>query len=238
MAALFLYVKYGEAHIAMARVNCYIDGFNFYYRVYRNRARRHRLDHLKWLDFVALCDRLTGKHDLGDVYYCTADVHPVPWDPDQSTRQQTFLNALEAGGGIQIVKGQFRSRTKTGTPTNTARFGAQNVEITIFEEKGSDVNLASLLLRDGFQDRFDRAIVISNDSDLSLAISTVVNDVGKPVHVISPDTWVTNDLKAAASSNGTLNVKLLRQCQLPDPVVDDNRNAIHCPSRWRAKSKV
>ncbi len=206
---------------------------NFYYRVYRNRGRRHSLHHLKWVDLRALCDRLTGQNELGNVYYCTADVHPVPWDPDQSTRQQTFLNALKAKGGVEIVQGQFRSRTKKGMPTDQARFGTLIVEIHTVEEKGSDVNLATLLVRDGFIDKYDQAVVISNDSDLSLAISTVVNDIGKPVHVVSPEMWVVNDLQDAASSNGVLNVKLLRQCQLPDPVIDGNGNALHCPSRWK-----
>lgn len=32
------------------------------------------------------------------------------------------------------------------------------------EEKGSDVNLASRLLRDGYRDNYDVAAIISNDS--------------------------------------------------------------------------
>jgi len=229
MAALLLCVK---EYLFMARVNCYIDGFNFYYRVYKNRNRKHSLQYSKWLDLRALCDRLSGQNDLGDVYYCTADVHSKRDDPGQSARQQVFLNALGAKGEVEIVKGQFRARTKYGIPTDIERYGSGKIEIQIFEEKGSDVNLATLLVRDGFLGRYDQAMVISNDSDLSLAISTVVNEITKPVHVVSPDTWVTNDLKAAASSNGVLNVKLLRQCQLPNPVIDANGNALHCPTSW------
>ena len=34
------------------------------------------------------------------------------------------------------------------------------------EETGSDVNLATLLLEEGFEGLYDVAVVISNDSDL------------------------------------------------------------------------
>ncbi len=34
------------------------------------------------------------------------------------------------------------------------------------EEKGSDVNIASYLLLDGFRNDYEVAVIISNDSDL------------------------------------------------------------------------
>lgn len=41
------------------------------------------------------------------------------------------------------------------------------------EEKGSDVNLATMLLLDGCGRKYDVAMVISNDSDLALPIRMV-----------------------------------------------------------------
>lgn len=38
------------------------------------------------------------------------------------------------------------------------------------EEKGSDVNLAIHLLNDAWNNRFDVAVVVSNDSDLAEAM--------------------------------------------------------------------
>jgi len=54
------------------------------------------------------------------------------------------------------------------------------------EEKGSDVNLASHLARDAFLDRFNQALVISNDTDLCEAIRIVTQEVGKSVGVVAP----------------------------------------------------
>ena len=45
------------------------------------------------------------------------------------------------------------------------------------EEKGSDVNLATLLVKEGFQNPNDVAVVISKDSDLLLPIEVVKNDL-------------------------------------------------------------
>ena len=45
------------------------------------------------------------------------------------------------------------------------------VRVMKTEEKGSDVNLATYLLVDAFEDRFDVAVIISNDSDLKEPIA-------------------------------------------------------------------
>lgn len=216
----------------MVRVNCYVDGFNLYYRFFRNQARRYPVQNLKWLDIRAMCERLCGQDELGAAYYFTADVLENPEDLDQALRQQRYLNALTAYGGVTIVRGQFRARTKAGFPVNARKHGMDRVAIRTFEEKGSDVNIATLLLRDAFLDRFDRAIVISNDSDLALAVSTVVADADKPVHITSPDLWVVNELQAAASSNGILRPRIVRTSQLPNPVVAANGDEIHKPNGW------
>ena len=42
------------------------------------------------------------------------------------------------------------------------------LEVIKTEEKGSDVNLATLPVAHAYQDRYEAAIVLSNDSDLVL----------------------------------------------------------------------
>ena len=54
------------------------------------------------------------------------------------------------------------------------------------EEKGSDVNLASFMLLDAFQEDFDLALVISNDSDLAKPVEFVQDPLGKRVGVANP----------------------------------------------------
>ena len=57
-----------------------------------------------------------------------------------------------------------------GVPVRDARF---MVEVADREEKGSDVNLATLLLIDAFSGAMDAAVVVSNDSDLALPVREV-----------------------------------------------------------------
>lgn len=44
-----------------------------------------------------------------------------------------------------------------------------------FEEKGSDVNLASHLVRDTFRKQFEVAVLITNDSDLAEPVRIVIS---------------------------------------------------------------
>ena len=56
--------------------------------------------------------------------------------------------------------------TSGSSPRYSAKGKLDYIEVIKTEEKGSDVNLATHLLYDGFRNDYDIAVVISNDSDL------------------------------------------------------------------------
>jgi hypothetical protein len=60
------------------------------------------------------------------------------------------------------------------------------VEVIRTEEKGSDVNLASYLLLDGFRSDCEATVVISNDSDLKVPIELARAELGLVVGVVNP----------------------------------------------------
>ena len=64
--------------------------------------------------------------------------------------------------------------------------GPRTVEVVRSEEKGSDVNLATALLVDGFTQDFNVAVVVSNDSDLLAPIRVVREQLGCRVGVLNP----------------------------------------------------
>jgi hypothetical protein len=70
------------------RTNVYVDGFNLYYGAVRGTP-------YKWLNIRRLCELAFPKNEIAEIHYCTALVRDAPWDPHQSTRQQTFIRALE-----------------------------------------------------------------------------------------------------------------------------------------------
>jgi len=97
------------------------------------------------------------------------------------------------------------------------------VQVLRTEEKGADVNLATYLLVDCFENDFDEAIVISNDSDLALPIEKVVSQFEKIVGVINPHSkrgLSGNLIKVANFHIRTINKKVLAACQFPMTLTD------------------
>ena len=209
----------------MARVNVYIDGFNFYYGVVRNTPYR-------WLDFRKLSEGLVRAGNVVNrIRYFTARVK----DPAGSARQNTYLRALATIPGLSIHEGRFLTHPVTLPRTD----GKRMCEVDRTEEKGSDVNLASYLLFDAFDEDFDTALVMSNDSDLVFPVNEVRQRLNVTVGVASPvyhrDRHPSQELVSATDFNVHITRKrrkLLRTSQFPNPVIDADGRAIRKPAEW------
>ncbi len=107
------------------------------------------------------------------------------------------------------------------------------VKVLDSEEKGSDVNLATRLLVDGFEQDFEQAVVVTNDSDLASPIKYVRDQLHLEAVVVNPDgNNVTHgDLVASASYTKRLRTRHLRLSQLP-PTLDDQHGTITKPPSW------
>jgi len=141
------------------RVNVFVDGFNLYHAI--DGTRRH---HLKWLDLKRLALEFAPppQHLLDTVYYFSAY---ATWRPDAYSRHRAFVAALKASG-VEPVMGVFKEKGRTCHTCGSAW--------NDHEEKETDVNIALHLLRDAQMDRFDRALIISGDSDLAPAVRMVL----------------------------------------------------------------
>jgi len=64
--------------------------------------------------------------------------------------------------------------------------GTSMVKVHKFQEQGSDVNLATYLLLDAFQNDYDGAAVITNDSDLAEPIRVVRDILTKRIEMLDP----------------------------------------------------
>jgi hypothetical protein len=84
-----------------------------------------------------------------------------------------------------VLFGTFVTRVKIAPlAARDARGASFMVSYLDREEKGTDVNLATVLLMDVFNESVDAAVVISNDSDLALPIRIARCSV--PVGVVNP----------------------------------------------------
>ena len=200
--------------------NVYIDGFNLYYRALRQEPR------FKWLDLAKLCQTLLPDHEINRIRYFTALVHRRPEDPLQQRRQQIYLRALRTIPNLEIHYGQFKNRVMRRRLANPVPGLGEYVQVRMSEEKGTDVNIATYLIADGYDGDYEQALVISNDSDLALPISMARDRLKLPVGVINPNpnqkrNPMPVELKDAATFRTYIRRRMLRDSQFPDTLNDD-----------------
>ena len=207
------------------RVFLYVDGFNLYYRLLKQNAGT------KWLDLEALGSRLFPSDQIVAVRYFTALIKPLD-DPRAPARQQVYIRALNTLPNSTIHYGYFQLETKRRFLKNPTPGQPKTVEAVLPEEKGSDVNLATELLVDAFNARFDMAAIITNDADLAGPIRVVEHELGLPVTVVHPTQWPAGELrKVNPSTMLRLSVSTVRQSQFPETLTDDV-GQFHRPQEW------
>jgi hypothetical protein len=149
------------------RAYIYVDGFNLYYRALRGTA-------FKWLNPSLLAARVLDPADtVAMVRYFTARVSARSGDPDAPRRQQILFNALKTIPNFEFHYGRFLPKKKRRPLVSTGKF----VEVHDTEEKGSDVNLATHLLNDGWHKRYEVALVFSQDTDLIEPLRIVAQEL-------------------------------------------------------------
>ena len=185
----------------------------------------------RWLDIGKLARLLLSRHNIARIRYFTAIVANRPSDPTQAQRQQAYLRALKTIRNVTIHYGHLLAKTKRRPLAQQPRTGPRTVEILDTEEKGSDVNLASYLLLDGFEGEYETAVVISNDSDLQLPIQMVRTRLAKEVGVFDPSRRRSFELHSAASWYRPLREGPLRASLFPD-TLSDAQGPITKPVGW------
>ena len=97
------------------------------------------------------------------------------------------------------------------------------VRVLHTEEKGTDVNLATRLLVDGFDGAYEQAVIISNDADFAGAMQYVRDSLGRRVTQVNPDGRYSSPtrLKHSATYVKRLWKSHLRRSQFPDTLADE-----------------
>ncbi len=168
------------------RTRVYVDGYNLFYACLKGST-------FKWLNVHALVCNLLPRNRIDKLRYFTAQVSARPHDPSQPQIQQTYIRALATLPEVEVHYGHFLTH-EVSMPDAAAWKGGRYRPVRVMktEEKGSDVNLATHLLVDAFDNHFDVAVIISNDSDLKEPIRLVRDRFGKKIVLlgqIDPDQW-------------------------------------------------
>ena len=193
----------------------FIDGFNLYHAI--NDLGQ---DHLKWVDLWKLSEVFVDPtaQKLSAVYYFSAY---ATWLSGPLDRHQRYVRALKARG-VTTVMGYFKEKV---------RFCKQcRKDSPSHEEKESDVNAALWMLDQAYQGTYDRALLISNDSDLVPPIRLLHKRFPKlPVKVIvPPGRRHSKQLANIVGKKRLQSIKVLHieRSLLPEQVTDEEGNTI------------
>jgi len=218
------------------RTVIYVDGFNLYYSVLRRT-------NLKWLDLVALFRDhvLDSNAQLLEVRYYTAPILArMSDDPQSVQRQRIYLQALRRMHPDQLKI--FEGRIAVTTPFQrlvrpiAGASDISRVQVYDFNEKKTDVNLASDLLAGAWTGAFDQAVICSNDTDLEPALATLRKyhpqlrlGIVAPVRG-SDNRYIAADLKQHADWSKALSMVHISNAQLPERIP---ASSLRRPETWK-----
>ena len=203
----------------MKRVVVFIDGFNVYHAINDNPDW-----HIyKWLNLSKLSQILVPKTERVEaILYFTA---LATWMPDKMARHRIYIKALELHG-VQIIYGLFEVRDKHCPNCNTW--------YQSHEEKQTDVNIATQLYKLAVEDRYDKALIMSGDSDLIPAVKSVKSTFPtKDIVVAVPIGRRAEELKLECDSHMRIRLKHLRDSRFPEEIDIGDGQFLSCPAPYR-----
>ncbi len=162
--------------MAKERVAVYIDGFNLY----------HAIDdlekpHLKWVNVRKLAELLIKPRTQAvvAVHYFSAFANHYSGTSKvyRLTRHREYVKALIAKD-VDVHLGNFAKRDMHYGDGG----GRYRAKWRRYEEKQTDVGIAAQLIHDAHSDHFDRALIVSLDTDMLPAFRIMLAAFpGKPI---------------------------------------------------------
>jgi uncharacterized LabA/DUF88 family protein len=186
----------------MVPVCFYIDGFNLYHALLRFHDPK-----VEWLDLRALCNRLAlpKTEEIKSINYFSAYAH---WLPDSMARHQEYVRALESTG-VNPVLGHFKNKDRW--------CNACGHTWVAHEEKETDVSIGITMLNDAYKGKYEKAYLITRDSDLMPAIKMIRAEFPQKeiVAVAPPLMGHSNDLLTICNSKKKISPKQVWACLFP-----------------------
>ena len=153
---------------------------------------------------------------MGDICYFTAKMRTVRGNGGPRQRQDVYLRAVTALPNVKVIYGTHKKRG------------------TSWEEKQTDVNIATEMIFDAFFSRFSHAVLVSNDTDLVSPIRRIRDELGLRVTVVNPVLAQSthDELRDAATDVIEIESQHLRASQLPPRIQDASGRWITKPTSW------
>lgn len=200
------------------RVIVYIDGFNLYFGM-----REANLDNCRWLNVEKMVRKLLQPHqELVEIKYFTSRVSN---NPDKQKRQSTYIDAIEAIG-VKVFYGNYQDGKeecrRCGHVWRTAK------------EKMTDVNIATSMIVDAYNDRYDMVMLISGDSDLVPPIKEIHSNFNhKRVLVAFPPKRHNASMALVVKGSLTIGRKTLVDSQFDEEIKSKTGCLLKIPKSWK-----
>ncbi len=208
----------------MKRVYVYIDSFNLYYGALKPNPS------YKWLNVEKLILALLPKtgYKIEKIKFCTARVSASDFDLDKPVRQNIYFRALATIQNLEFVWGKYKAKPIRIQITKDVKIQGKT-----FEEKGTDVNVAVHMVNDGYRDKYDVVVLVSNDSDIAEALKIVRNELDKEIWLINPglDSPTTKSLSQYSNEVRKLRFSNIKDSQFPGILIDTT-GTFHKPKTW------
>jgi len=202
-----------------------IDGFNLYHSTV-DIARYCKGLNVKWLNILSLCKSylyLIGKDAIIEsTYYFSALAYHLN-DPDVISRHETYIKCLRETG-VKDRLGRFKPKS-----IRCSHGG----EITRYEEKETDVAIASKMFEVLSKDECDSVVLVTGDTDLAPAVKTAKH-LFPDKHIIFAFPYRRKNDELAQIAPGSFKIRSGHyiQHQFPDPFPLSDGTIIPKPSSW------
>ena len=205
------------------KVIVYVDGYNFYYGLKNGGATWKRA---YWLDIVTFFERMMfPDQELVEVNYYSA--RPID-DLQAYNNQDELFSANIRNPKFKLHLGRYKKK----------KFKCQNCGFNnrTYEEKESDVRVATGMLEDVFAKRCDVTIIVSADSDMIPSVEIIKSFAPEhPVVVFIPPNQKSFALAGKCDATMWLEKYKSRfiQSMLPDEIILDNGHILRRPLNWK-----
>lgn len=214
-----------ELGFFMSKNVFFVDGFNLYHALdyFDGGPDHYRYHRYKWISLTRLANCYVSKKDrIEQILYFTT---LATWDPAKVQRHRQFIRAQE-NEGVRIVYGEFKRKEK--------KCQLCGKYFWTYEEKQTDVNIALSLFQLAVQDRYDKAVIISGDTDLLPAVMAVhATFPGKQIGVVIPIGRASEDFKKQADFHHKMKEKHLISSRYPDSITLGDGSVLTCPPNWQ-----
>lgn len=209
----------------MQKVKVYIDGFNFYFGLKDMAKKDTSWKKFYWLDIVKFSESmLTKKQQLEKVVYFSARPHDI----NASKRQDLLFSANKLNNKFQLILGKYLKKEITCRNCNNI--------IQTYEEKETDVRIATQIINDVYNKSCDISIIVSADSDIIPSVELIkeINPNHKIFVYFPPLRYSVNLSNSCDGEKKLANFKSrFNKSMLPDEVTLPNGTKLSRPENWK-----